>query len=223
MRKYRSNAASDVRVAYGVELVAGLQSFSETAAHAASFEVLNDELDAAYQKRIQLRKPSLKKRAAFRFAQYETDQVIRMFHRAMEIADGGRKHGPIAEFLFPDGLSPVVAPFGERQIAPTEELIGRVTRCKVPGSEGLCLEWQPKLEASLAKLRLAADEHKATRKAHIEAFQDEVALRSEHYMAVDKLMGCVRTAFPNDRGRQDLIFPVVDDGGDDDPPEEGKE
>ncbi|MBK9260714.1 MAG: hypothetical protein IPM54_12960 [Polyangiaceae bacterium] len=32
----------------------------------------------------------------------------------------------------------------------------------------------------------------AARKAYLEAFADEVALRGEHYHAVDKLMGLVR-------------------------------
>lgn len=223
MKKYRSSAASDTRVAYGIELVAGLQSFPETASHAAPFEVLNDELDTAHKKRIQLRKPSLQKRAAFRFAHYDTDQMIRMCHRAVEIVDGGRKNGPLATFLFPDGLGPVVAPYGVRQIEPTEKLIADMKRCKVPGSEAFCAEWIPKLEAVVGKLKQAADAHTQARKAHIEAFQDEVALRSEHYMAVDKLMGFVRAAFPNDRARQDLIFPVVDDSGDNDTTEEGEE
>jgi hypothetical protein len=40
-----------------------------------------------------------------------------------------------------------------------------------------------------------------------------VALRDEHFLSVDKLMGLVRAAFPRDRARQDLIFPVVEDDG----------
>ncbi len=223
VKKYRSSAASDIRVAYGVELIAGVRLFPETASYAAPFEALNNDLNAAYMKRVQLRKPSLEKRAVFRFAHYETDQAIRMAHRGAEIADGGRKNGPITSFLFPEGLGPVVAPFGVRQIEPTEKLIADMKRCKVPDSAAFCAEWIPKLEAALAKLKLAAAEHTAARKAHIEAFQDEVALRSEHYMAVDKLMGHVKAAFPNDRARQDLIFPVVDDSGDNDSTEESEE
>ena len=213
MRKYRVTAASDVRITYGIELCPGLRFFPETEACAPAFEALNDDLDAAHTARRNLRKPTLQKRAAFRFAHYDTDQTIRKVHRAVEIADGGRKKGPIATFLFPEGLSPVVAPYGMRQIAPTEKLVGDMKRCKVAGSEAFCAEWLPKLEVSLGRLTATADAYKAARTAYVNAFQDEVALRAEHYHAIDKLMGLVRAAFPNDRTRQDLIFPILDDGG----------
>lgn len=223
MRKYRINAASGVRVSYGIELCAGLRLFPETAAYAAALETVNNELDAAHMKRIQARKPSLEKRAVFRFAHHETDQAIRMCHRAAEIADGGRKNGPIAEFLFPEGLGPVIAPFGVRQIPPTEKLIADMKRCNLAGSEAFCAEWTPKVEAALNKLKVAADEHAAARNVHLDAFQDEVALRGEHFQAVDKLAGLVRAAFPNDRARQDLIFPVVDDSAADNTSDEDED
>ncbi|MBK9260715.1 MAG: hypothetical protein IPM54_12965 [Polyangiaceae bacterium] len=101
MRKYRVKAASDIRITYGVELCEGLRHFPETDGYAASFEVLNNELDAAHNTRRGLRKPMLQKRAAFRFAHYNTDQTIRMIHGAVGIADGGRKNGPIAKFCSP--------------------------------------------------------------------------------------------------------------------------
>jgi len=213
VKKYRAKAASDARISYGIELCAGLRIFAETATFASPFEALNDELDAAHTTRRNLRKPLLEKRAAFRFAHYDTDQIIRMIHRAAEIADGGRKNGPIVTFLFPEGLGPVVAPYGMRQIPPTEKLIVDMQRCKLPGSDAFCAEWLPKLQASLTKLKATAEAYKVAHKAHADAFQDEVALRAEHYQAVDKVMGLVRAAFPNDRARQDLIFPVMDDGG----------
>lgn len=192
------------------------------AAYAPSLDTVNNELDAALSKRIALRRPLLEKRATFRFAQYDTDQTIRMSFRAAEIADGGRKNGPIASFLFPDGLGPVVAPHGARQIAPTEKLIADMKRCKVEGSAAFLAEWTPKLEAILAKLESTANAHSLARKAYADAFQDEVALRSEHYQAIDKLMGLVRATFPNDRAKQDLVFPVVDEGnGGDDNADDG--
>lgn len=222
VRKYRAKAASDVRISYGIELCAGLRFFAETATYAPSLETINNDLDAALTKRIQSRKPLLEKRAAFRFAQYEADQTIRMTHRAAEIADGGRKNGPITSFLFPEGLGPVVAPHGTRQIAPTQKLVADMKRCKVEGSAAFCAEWTPNLEAALTKLQSTADAHSVARKTYSDAFQDEVALRSEHYQAVDKLVGLVRATFPNDRAKQDLVFPVVDEGnGGDDGADDG--
>jgi hypothetical protein len=212
VRKYRSSADSPTRIDFGIELIAGLSFFLETKGYAASFQQLNDELDVAHTARRTARKPLLEKRAAFRFAHHSTDQTIRMAHRAAEIADGGRR-GPLTEALFPDGLGPVVAPFGTRQIKPTEALIDRLTRCKLPVASDFRTEWKPKLDASLAALSAAAKDQQEARDAYLDAFRAEIALRDEHYLAIDKLMGLVRAAFPRDRARQDLVFPVLDEGG----------
>lgn len=212
VRKYRSNADSPTRIDFGIELIAGLTFFSETKGYVASFQQLNDELDAAHTTRRAARKPLLEKRAAFRFAHHNADQTIRMVHRAAEIADGGRR-GPLSEAIFPDGLGPVVAPFGTRQIKPTEALIDRLTRCKLPAADAFRTEWKPKLDAALTALSTTAKDLQSARDAYLDAFKAEVALRDEHYLAIDKLMGLVRAAFPRDRARQDLVFPVLDTNG----------
>ncbi|MBI4612560.1 MAG: hypothetical protein HY720_03020 [Planctomycetes bacterium] len=49
--------------------------------------------------------------------------------------------------------------------------------------------------------------HTAATDAHHDAFKTEKALRDAHYMTVDKFIGLVRAAFPNDRVKQDVIFP----------------
>jgi hypothetical protein len=108
----------------------------------------------------------------------------------------------------------MVAPYGMRQIAPTEKLVADMKRIKLAGSEAFCAEWLLKLETALSNLKTTADAYKVARTAYLEAFQYELALRTEHYQAIDKLMGLVRAAFPNDRARQDLIFPVMDGNGD---------
>jgi hypothetical protein len=210
MQKYRNKADSPVRIDYGIELIAGLNNFPETQGFAPSFKVVNDELDVAYTARRATRKPLLEKRVAFRFAHYGTDQTIRMVHRASEIADGGRR-GPITIELFPDGVGPVVAPYGTRQIKPTEDLIDRLNRCKLPGIEAFRTEWKPKLDASLTALKDADTEHQTARKAYLDAFRTELALRNEHFRSVDKIAGLVRSAFPGDRAKQDLVFPDMDD------------
>lgn len=210
MRKYRAKASSEVRVEYGIELAAGLKFFTETSSLAEPFDDLNNTLDAAHISRRALRKPLLEKRASFRFAHYHVDQTIRSFFRAVEIADGGRRGGPLAQALFPDGLSPVVAPYGTRQIAPTQDLIDRCKSCKLEGSAELGNEWVSKLESALGKLKSAAEAHAAARDDYLDAFKKELALRNEHFHAIDKLMGLVRAAFPSDRARQDLVFPTID-------------
>jgi hypothetical protein len=223
MRKYRNNADSPVRTDYGIALLAGLGFFTETQGFAASFKTVNDELYAAHTARRAARKPLLEKRAAFRFAHYNTDQTIKMAHKAAQIADGGSR-GQLSDALFPDGLGPVIAPYGTRQIKPTEELISRISNCKLPSAEAYRAEWKPKLEAALTKLTSTGKDVETARDAYLNAFRAEVALRAEHYYSVDKLMGLVRSAFPGDRAKQDLVFPVIEDsdgGGEEDEEAEG--
>lgn len=210
MRKYRKNADSPVRVDYGIGLAVGLGFFPETQALVPSWTAVNDELHMSYNIRRGLKKPLTEKRSFFRFAHYQTDQLIRQAYRAAEIADGGR-YGTICKAAFPDGVGPVVAPYGTRQIPPTEALVDRITKSKLPEMGGYRSEWLPKIEASLALLKAAADELKVARDAYLDAYRAEFALRSEHYRMLDKIMGLVRAAFPDDRAKQDLIFPDVED------------
>ena len=207
MRKYRIDASSTVRFEYGVELVAGLFHFPETAPIAGGFESLNDELAAQHRERITLRAPMLRARARMRLAEHHVDQMLRSAARAAEITDGGRR-GRIAGTLLPDGLKPVVAPRGRAQLKPTRELVERLAHAKVAGIEAYRSEWLPRLEAALARLEAAVGEYEGAQAAHREAFKIEVALREAHHDAVDRIMGQVRAAFPRDRAIQDLIFPA---------------
>lgn len=117
-----------------------------------------------------------------------------------------KRRRPIHAFAI---VGPVVAPAGARQIPPTEKLLGRLTMSKNAAVKAFAVEWQPKIEAARAKLQVAADAHTAALKADGNAFVEETSLRAEHAHTVDRLMGAVRSAFPRDRARQDLVFPVV--------------
>jgi hypothetical protein len=222
MRNYRVNAASEARVDYGVALVRGLSNFEKTRAHATAFKALNDELHAQLERRRALRKPWLEARQDVRFADWNGDQVIRAYQRAAEIADGGRR-GPISQATLPDGISPVVAPSGSRQLPALVALIKRLKNARVEGIDAFRDAELPKLEAARTQLETAIAAYQAARTAYNEAFAVEKAMRDEHRLAVDALMGAVRAAFPGDKALQNVIFPdatvsrgVGDDADDDD-------
>ncbi len=212
MRIYRTSAATEVRLDYGRELEEGLKLFPETTPLAADLESLDDSLEAALAARRALRKPLVKARVALRFANYLVDNAIKACGKSAEIADGSRR-GPVFKTLFPQGVGPVTAPAGARQIPPTDQLLSRMTKSKNAAVTAFAAEWQPKIEAPLATLKAAGDAHTAALKADGLAFVEELALREEHAHTVDRLMGQVRAAFPRDRAKQDLVFPAVDDGG----------
>jgi hypothetical protein len=210
MRKYRATAATPARLDYGIELVAGLKLFPETAGLAPAFETLNNELDVAHENRRAKRKPLVMARVSVRFANYMVDQTIRSAGKAAEIADGGRR-AIIFKAAFPEGVGRVVAPAGKRQIAPTEQLIERITKSKAAGMDAYRAEWLPKLDAALKSLKTAAEAYTAAYTAYVSEFATELALRQAHFVAVDQLMGQVRAAFPGDKAKQDLAFPVMED------------
>ena len=209
MRKYRSNAASDVRFEYCVELAAGLAQFPETSSAALEIEAVNDALDSQHQMRRALRVPVVKTRAAMRFAEYNAERTIRTALRAAEIEDGGRR-GRICTAVFPKGSTPIITPAGRAQVKPMKELVDRLQHAKVPGIEAYRNGWLPRLEAALAGLQAAIAAHESAFAAHDDAFKAELALRDAHHDAVDRAMGIVRAAFPRDRELQDVIFPVLE-------------
>jgi hypothetical protein len=220
MRKYRLNASSFVRFAYGVELIAGLRTSPETAAMADDFEKRNEELYAQYDKRTQLMLPMLKARARFRIQEVLVDRTIRSAARAAQVADGGRR-GMISVAIFPDGLKPVVEPTGRGQLKPTRDLVSRLSDCKLDGMDEYRAEWLPRLKDALFALEGAAAAYQSAQEAHDAAFGLEKAMRAQHRLEVDRLMGLVRAAFPDDRAMQDSIFPEMKrDGASEDDIEE---
>jgi hypothetical protein len=204
------NASSEVRVEYGIGLAVGLGFFPETESAVPEMEQITEDLGSAHTARVALRKPQVKARMQLQYAEYQVDQTIRVFSRMVESAEGGRR-GPLFGALLPEGLTAVVAPAGRRQIKPTEALIARVDHCTLPGADALRSEWKPKLQAALKGLTDAAAAFEKASAAYVAAFGKELGLRAEHRRIVQKCAGVVRMAFPGDKLRQDLVFPVLDD------------
>jgi len=211
MRKYRKNAATQVRTEYGADLVEGLNAFPETAPFSASLAQRNDALDVAFAARQQARRPLVKARAKVRISNFLADSELRAYARACETADGGRR-GPVFDAAFPSGLVEVVAPVGKAQAGATKTLIDRVTQSKLAALAALNVQWLPRLQAAHDRIAAAAQAYQTALQGYQTAFGEEVALRDDHALVVDTLMGQVRATFPNDRDRQDAIFPEVTTG-----------
>ena len=206
MRNYRSTAATEARVFFGVELVAGLGLFSETTPLALTFEQLNDQLDGVIASREASRRPVLKARAKIRFASYVMVQTIRSAARAAEIADGGRR-GAIFGALFPKGLTRALPGGGAPQKTAADALLDRLTKSKVAGVDPFRAEWLPKLTDKRGELGQALDALEAALAARKDLLSTETALRDQHRVEVERIIGQVRAAFPEDRAKQDVIFP----------------
>jgi hypothetical protein len=211
MRKYRPSASSSVRLAYGIEVSAGLDLFPETQPLRAPFGQTQSELRAALLAREAAGLPMLEARAALRVVNLRFDQTVRTLARATEIADGGRR-GPVYSAVFPEGVVAVLAFSNARQVTAAEALVRRLESARLGAADGLRAEWVPRLRAGIDGLAAAVGTYTTARAAFDAAFAAELGQRDEHERAVERLMGQIRTLFPGDRGMQDVFFPERSEG-----------
>jgi hypothetical protein len=210
MRNYRVNAATALRLDFGVELGLGLDLFPETAPLRADLQPAQDALETAYEDRRKRRKPLVEARVRVRLTGYLLRQTIRSAFKAAEIADGGRR-GPICKAVFPEGLSAEVAPQGKAMIDKAGKLRDRLQLSKLPTLADYRKAWLPELQADVDGLTQAGAAHTAATKDYVDAFAVELAARQEHRRMVDRIAGEVRATFPSDKAKQDVVFPVPEE------------
>lgn len=220
MRKYRENASVPDRVAYGVELVEGLRFFPETTYLAEPFETQTLELEKLYADRLQKERDMLPLRAKVKYANFGFDSMVRTCSKTAEIADGG-KRGSLHSALFPNGLGSVVTPAGKAQIPVAEAFLRQLEESKASGADKLRAEWLTKLKEQLAELVAAVAARDKGYLARAEALSREDAAAEDHELALERIMGQVRSIFPKDRDRWIVIFPRAKgaSGGTDEPEE----
>ncbi len=208
VRKYSKKASSDVRVAYGVELIAGLETFDSSRELAKSLLPINDELKKLRDDRAKKEHERAVQRARLRSSEYKLDQAVRSFARAVEIADGGRKGSTYAA-VFPDGVTPLIAPQGRGQVAPAEKFLERVRTLKNATLESVRAEWLPKIESAATEFNAAIGAYDAAARELSQIFARELVVRDEHELSVERIMGHVKALFPRDPGLRDVIFPFI--------------
>lgn len=206
MQAYRRQATSEQRLEYGTELGFGLRCFSDTEALGKVIDEQNTALEQAWLEREKVQREGIASRAQLRFADWSWDQLVRMVSRIAQIADGGAP-GPISRALFPEGVTAEVAPTGPNQLKSATAFIERFRASKHPGVEKLREEWLPKLAAARDRYEAALEARGAVSARLSQARLAEQAARDDHLLAVDKLMGQVRAAFPKDKARWAVIFP----------------
>ncbi len=208
MRKYSPNVASRSRIDYGIELIAGLNAFPATVPLAIEFKPINDALSAAFNTRIALNTPVLRTRAELRIGEFLAEQDIRTFSRALEIHEGARR-GPAHDYVFPNGVNPIVARRRGDQVREMRGLIHRVTSCPIAIDPTFIADWVPRFTAATERLEAAVAAFEAAAAAYNEAFAIEMHARAAHAHAIDRLIGQTRAVFPSDPARQDVVFPPV--------------
>jgi len=206
MRKYSSNSNTSQRIAYGLDLQAGLDQLPETRPLAAEFGALTEDLIQSQAARGPLQVDLSRARARARFANFGFDDVLRQVAIACEAADGG-KRGPVFGAVFPDNLTCVITPAGESQAKTGEAFVRGFEATGVLGVAAVREAWLPRVAAALTELKaaLAARDEAVARLAVARAREE--ALCEDHELALERVMGQVRALFPRRRDLWDAIFP----------------
>jgi hypothetical protein len=208
MRKYNRNASSPARVAYGMEVSEGLRFFPETGDLAAPFATLTTQLETIYLERVARERALVPIRARVRFANYAFDVAVRGAAKTAEIADNGKK-GALYKTLFPEGLGAVVLPSGEGQAKAGRKFVEMLTQSKAPGADQVRDQWLGKLTDAQGGLEESLGARAAAYADVAKARAVEDAAKEDHELAVERVMGQLRTIFPRDRARWDVVFPSV--------------
>lgn len=187
-----------------------LQQLPETSAMAEGFAPVLADLEAAGRTVTAAQEALLPPRVKVAVAEALFEAGIRQLHAQARIEDGG-KDGPLTRVLFPDGLTPVVQPVGQRQVDAVDALLLRAQTRKLGEHQTLA----PRLEV-LKTLRDryagALDERKAATARLAEARAADMAAREQFIAAYSKDAGLLRSLYPSDRARQELFFDRWDAG-----------
>jgi len=208
MRKYATNASSELRLAYGQELIIGLRIMDETAPLADALEEVQATLETRLDERLGADATLTRARVALRFADYTLDRMIRGVRRHTELLDGGRV-GPLTQATFPDGLVAETVPTGERQERRARALCARVRELGVANADALRTQALEPLAAAVETFAKSRANYDAALEDVETRFARERLARDAHRLQVERTMGHVRALFPDDPTIRELFFPDV--------------
>jgi hypothetical protein len=191
-----------------MEVSEGLRFFEETTDLATPFATLTTQLESIYLERMAKERALIPVRAKVRFANYSFDAAVRGAAKTAEIVDGGKK-GALYATLFPEGLGAVVMPSGEGQAKIGRKFVDRLTESKVPGADKVRDQWLGKLQDAQGGLQDSLAARAAGYEALAKVRAVEYAAKEDHELAVERVMGQLRTIFPRDKARWDVVFPSV--------------
>jgi hypothetical protein len=141
------------------------------------------------------------------FADSAWGRAVRATASATEIEVG--KKSPAYREMFPDGITPLVVRSGKPLLKNADWFLIHLRTCKMPGAERVLEQWKPKLQQARDALAAALADRKAADAALALARQEEQGARREFNRTIDRMIGQIRLLFPEDRARQDLLFPSL--------------
>ena len=164
---------------------------------------LLDDLQAKYIAAVKI---IVRARVDVRFADWSSDNIVRMGQRVAELADG-RVGGTIASRLYPGGITPIIKPIGATQVQEMRDLESRY--------DVLAATW-PQAATEKDKVAAARKSYEDALGARRDALQNANNARTARDLAKEDFLSVyseiasrVKAEFPRDRKMQDLFFDEV--------------
>lgn len=205
MYKYAPDASSEVRIAYALDLLTGLRFFSECTALADTLDAENTRLQNIVDQRTQHNRALLLARSQLRINEFLLEESIRTLSRATELMDGGR--GAMYNNLFPEGITPIIAPFGTKQAAPAQALLQRLESGKLAGFDALREAQLTPYKAAVTRFQESVQNYQNSRDKDVTLFATEQQIRNDHRLAVERIEGSIMQIFAGNKRKQTAIFP----------------
>jgi hypothetical protein len=143
------------------------------------------------------------RRVTLKWTDWTADRVARGVLNAAEAHDG-KKGGPMAAEVAPNGITPIVKPLGSKEVAELRKLELRLT--------ALTGRWEA-AAAQLALVVRAREAYEAALSAREEGYSAVGLARAQRDLAKEDFLdafaefsGRVKTRFPRDREMQQMFF-----------------
>lgn len=188
---------------YATRMFGKFSANATLSAMASELMTAKTNLGTAQQHYEQALLELLPARVDVKYENHVSDRRIRQTQQKVEIADG-KKNGPIAALVFPDGSTPITRLVGDSQIQAMADLEGRL--------ESAVNVWPEAAseKADIAKNRQNYSDALKTRNDAAQTIRNKRALRNAAKEAFltkyAEITSRVAAEFPRDTATQDLFF-----------------
>lgn len=175
-----------------------LSALAETLAQAA------ERLKSADAAHRAAEEPLIVARAAVKIEDLKADAIVRSVARKVEDADG-RKGGRYFAAIFPEGITPIVKPFGDGQLTTMRALESRIAASNVPEAAALA----ELITKSRAAYEAAISVREEARRKLTTLLINRDAAQEDFLDIYAAAAAKVKGEFPRDKALQNVFFDVV--------------
>ncbi|MGI5861836.1 MAG: hypothetical protein ACOX6T_07220 [Myxococcales bacterium] len=207
-KKLAKTASTESHLQQGEKQVIRLQLDEKAAPLAAPLATATATLRAAWEKRLAAERALVPFEVKSAHADHAWDMAVRGTAKTLEVQAGGTKT-PAYREVFPKGFGVLVTPSGDAQLLAAGQFISHFSACTSPEAKKVAEEYLPKLQTARDGLRTELAARKQAEGALFAARAEELAAKRDYSRTIDKTIAEIRALYPEDRRRQDLLFPSI--------------